>query len=199
MRILPNALIGRLAHLIPEPEIVLNLPILDSIASLKAEHDAVVVAHNYQVPLITAGVADFVGDSLAMARFAARCTAGTIVVCGVHFMAETVKLLCPRKHVLLPNLNARCSLADCIDADYVRTMRRSYPGLPIVAYVNTTAEVKAEADICCTSANAAAAARSLAVPRLIMVPDRHLAGYVARETGIEVVSCDGPNGSDCAR
>jgi quinolinate synthase len=187
----PEQFIARLGHLLPEPEILLNLPVLDSIIGLKAEHDAVVVAHNYQVPLITAGIADFVGDSLAMARYAAKCSARTIVVCGVHFMAETVKLLCPEKRVLLPNMNARCSLADSIDAEYVRGMRRSYPGLPIVAYVNTTAEVKAEADICCTSANACAVARSLGVRRLIMVPDRHLAGYVASETGIEVVSSNG--------
>ncbi|MGA2710152.1 MAG: quinolinate synthase NadA [Steroidobacteraceae bacterium] len=189
--ILADVVIARLARLMPEAEIMLNLPVLESIIDLKAEHDAVVVAHNYQVPLITAGIADFVGDSLAMARYATQCAARTIVVCGVHFMAETVKLLCPDKHVLLPNMNARCSLADSIDAEYVRMMRRSYPGLPIVAYVNTSAEVKAEADICCTSANAIAVARSFGVSRLIMLPDQHLAGYVARSTGIEVLSSDG--------
>jgi len=184
-------LVARLGRVLPEPEILLGLPLLESIIDLKAAHDAVVVAHNYQVPLITVGIADFVGDSLEMARYASQCTARTIVVCGVHFMAETVKLLCPDKRVLLPNMNARCSLAESVDAEYVRGMRRSYPGLPIVAYVNTTAEVKAEADICCTSANAAAVARSLGVRRLILVPDRHLAGYVERETGIEVVSSGG--------
>src|SRR5271166_3819323 len=146
-QILPEEFIARLARLMPEAEIMLNLPVLESIIDLKAAHDAVVVAHNYQVPLITVGIADFVGDSLEMARYASQCTARTIVVCGVHFMAETVKLLCPDKRVLLPNLNARCSLAESIDAEYVRGMRRSYPGLPIVAYVNTTAEVKAEADM----------------------------------------------------
>jgi quinolinate synthase len=187
-------LVTRLGRLLPEPEVLLSLPLLESIARLKVAHDAVVVAHDYQVPLITAGIADFVGDSLEMARYAARCEAGTIVVCGVHFMAETVKLLCPDKRVLLPNMNARCSLADSIDAQYVRGMRRSYPGLPIVAYVNTTAAVKAEADICCTSANAAAVARSLAVRRLILVPDRQLAADVERETGIEVVSSGGQCG-----
>jgi quinolinate synthase len=190
-RRVPQAVLERLGHVIPAPEIMLNLPILDSILSLKASRDAVIVAHNYQTPLITAGVADFVGDSLAMARYAVQCTARTIVVCGVHFMAETVKLLCPEKRVLLPNLNARCSLADSISADYVRTMRRANPGLPIVAYVNTPAAVKAEADVCCTSANAVAVARSFQVPRIIMIPDRHLAGYVARETGIEVISSQG--------
>jgi quinolinate synthase len=106
-------------------------------------------------------------------------------------MAETVKLLCPEKRVLLPNLNARCSLADSISPEYLRSMRRANPGLPIVAYVNTPAAVKAEADVCCTSANAVAVARSFRVPRIIMIPDRHLAGYVARETDIEVISSQG--------
>jgi quinolinate synthase len=186
-----DALIHRLAPVMPEPEILANWPVLVQILSMKAEQDAEIVAHNYQVPLITAGVADFVGDSLAMARFAATSRASTIVVCGVHFMAETVKLLCPDKRVLLPNLNARCSLADSINADYVRALRIAYPDLPVVAYVNTSAEVKAESDICCTSANAVEVARRLGVPRIIMVPDRHLAGYVARKTGIEVVNSGG--------
>jgi quinolinate synthase len=190
-RVDPEHLIAALGRVVPAAEIWLNLPLLEAIAALKAKHDAVIVAHNYQEPLIAAGVADFVGDSLAMARYAAQCTARVIVVCGVHFMAETVKLLCPNKRVLLPNLCARCSLADSVDRDYVRALRRSYPGLPMVAYVNTPAAVKAEADICCTSANAVAVARSLGVQRLIMVPDRHLAGYVARETGLDIVSCHG--------
>jgi quinolinate synthase len=185
------SLVERLGRLLPLPEVLLQMPILESIARLKARHDAVVVAHNYQVPIITAGIADFVGDSLAMARYAAQCTARTIVVCGVHFMAETVKLLCPDRRVLLPNLNARCSLADSIDAGYVRDLRIKYPGLPVVAYVNTPAEVKAEADICCTSGNAVAVAQSLAVRRLILVPDRHLARYVAQEAAIDVVTSDG--------
>ena len=186
-----DELIHRLAPVMPELEILVNWPVLAQILSLKALEDAVIVAHNYQVPLITSGVADFVGDSLSMARFAAASKARTIVVCGVHFMAETVKLLCPGQRVLLPNRAARCSLADSINADYVRALKAAYPGLPVVAYVNTPAAVKAEADICCTSANAVEVARSLAVPRIIMVPDRHLAGYVERETGIEVVNSFG--------
>jgi quinolinate synthase len=186
-----DELIHRLAPVMPESEIVANWPDLGQILLMKADQDAEIVAHNYQVPLITAGIADFVGDSLAMARFAATSRAGTIIVCGVHFMAETVKLLCPDKRVLLPNLNARCSLADSINADYVHALRIAYPDLPVVAYVNTSAEVKAESDICCTSANAVDVARRLAVPRIIMVPDRHLAGYVARKTGIEVVNSGG--------
>jgi quinolinate synthase len=186
-----DQLISRLGRVVPEAEIAVHLPLIRSIEALKAENDAVIVAHNYQTPLIAAGVADFVGDSLAMARYAAQCTARVIVVCGVHFMAETVKLLCPNKRVLLPNLRARCSLADSIDADYVRALRQFYPDLPLVAYVNTPAAVKAEADVCCTSANAAAVARSLGVPRLIMLPDRYLARYVARETGLDIITCHG--------
>jgi len=145
---------ARLSRVIPHAEIAVHLPTLRTVADLKAVRDAVIVAHNYQVPLITAGIADFVGDSLAMARFAAGCPARVIVVCGVRFMAETVKLLCPDKRVLLPNLQAGCSLADSLDAAYARALREAHPGIPLVAYVNTPAAVKAEADICCTSANA---------------------------------------------
>lgn len=184
-------LTAQLAHVLPEAEIVLGLPALQAIVALKAERGAVVVAHNYQVPLITAGIADFVGDSLAMARYAAQCTAPVIVVCGVHFMAETVKLLCPTKRVLLPSLLAGCSLAASITAEDIRSLRRRYPQTPVVAYVNTSAAVKAEADICCTSANAVAVARSLQVQRLLMVPDRHLAGYVARQTGLDILTSHG--------
>lgn len=181
-------LMGRLARVLPAAEIALALPVLERIAELKAARDAVVVAHNYQVPLITAGTADFVGDSLAMARFAAACDAPVIVVCGVHFMAETVKLLCPRKSVLSPNPLAGCSLAASVTAADVRALRARNPGAPVIAYVNTSAAVKAESDICCTSANAAAVAVCLRTSRVIMVPDRHLAGFVARHTGLDVVS-----------
>lgn len=186
-----HQLSSKLAHLMPEAEILLNLPLLERITALKAEQDAVIVAHNYQVPLITAGIADFTGDSLAMAHFAARCAAQTIVVCGVYFMAESVKLLCPDKRVLIPNVNAGCSLAESITAENVRELRRKYPDIPVVAYVNTSAAVKAEVDICCTSANAVAVARGLGAPRLIMLPDRHLAQYVARHTGLEVIAWQG--------
>ncbi len=184
-------LTARLARVVPAAEIALALPLLERIAASKAGRDAVIVAHNYQIPLISAGAADFVGDSLAMARFAATCDAPVIVVCGVHFMAETVKLLCPGKIVLSPNPLAGCSLAASIEAADVRELRARHPGAPVIAYVNTTAAVKAESDICCTSANAAAVAVSLRVPRVIMLPDRHLAGYVARRTGLDVVSFAG--------
>ena len=183
---------------------------VDAIIRLKSLKDAVIVAHDDQLDIVASGIADFVGDSLAIARFAATCGAGTVVVCGVYFMAEMVKLLSPEKHVLIPNLNARCTLAESIDAGYVREMRRRYAGFPVVAYVNTPAEVKAEADICCTSANAVAIARSLAAPALILLPYPALARRVARATGLEVVTIDagcclhgerGPTGSvdSCSR
>ncbi|HUX72444.1 MAG TPA: quinolinate synthase NadA [Steroidobacteraceae bacterium] len=186
-----GTLTAKLARVLPQAEIFLALPLLRAIAALKADRAAVVVAHNYQVPLISVGIADFVGDSLAMARYAAQTAAPVIVVCGVHFMAETVKLLCPDKQVLLPNMLAGCSLAAAIGAEDVRSLRRRHPRAPVIAYVNTSAAVKAEADICCTSANAVAVARSLRAERLIMVPDRHLAGYTARQTGLEILTSDG--------
>lgn len=181
----------RLATLLPDFEIAAHYDTLQAVLELKARHDAVIVAHNYQAPLITAGVADFTGDSLAMARFAADSQARTIVVCGVYFMAESTKLLCPEKRVLIPNLNAGCSLAESITAHDVRGLRRRYPGVPVVAYVNSSAAVKAEVDVCCTSANAVAVAQGLNAPRLIMLPDRHLGHYVAQRTGLEVITWTG--------
>ncbi len=139
----------------------LALPTLAHILRLKAERAAVVVAHNYQTPLIANGIADFVGDSLAMARFAGRCEAPLIVVCGVRSMAATVKLLCPEKTVLRPAPRAGWSLAESVTAEDILALRRRHPDTPVVAYVNTSAAVKAEADICCTSANAVAVAGSL--------------------------------------
>lgn len=186
-----EGLFNSLAAVVPEAEIELALPLIERVVELKASRDAVVVAHNYQVPLITAGIADFVGDSLAMARFASRCQAPVIVVCGVHFMAESVKLLCPSKTVLLPNLAAGCSLAESIAPQDIRALRRSHPDTPVITYVNTPAAVKAESDICCTSANAVAVARSLNARRLIMVPDRHLAEHVARATGLKIIHSGG--------
>ena len=194
MNAVPNsdaALLARLSRVLPEPEILLAAPLIERIRALKAEQDAVVVAHNYQVPLVSAAVADFTGDSLAMAQFALGSRARTIVVCGVRFMAETVKLLCPERRVLLPASEAGCSLADSISAESVRHIRECCPGVPAVAYVNTTAAVKAEVDICCTSANAVRVVRSLGVPRVIMLPDQHLAGFVARETDVEVIAWGG--------
>ena len=182
---------ARLGHVVPEAEIELALPLIEEILELKARHEAVVVAHNYQVPLITAAIADFTGDSLAMARYGARSRARTIVVCGVRFMAETAKLLCPEQHVLLPSRTAGCSLAESITAADVIELRRRYPGVPVIAYVNTSAAVKAEADICCTSANAVEVALALESPRVILLPDRHLAHYVAQRCAIEVIPWPG--------
>ena len=182
---------ARLARVMPGAEAALSLPLIEEIRELKARRGALIVAHNYQVPAITAGVADFTGDSLAMARYAAEAEAGTIVVCGVRFMAETAKLLNPQRTVLLPAPDAGCSLADAISAADVRALRQQHPGVPIVAYVNTTAAVKAEVDVCCTSANAVAVVESLRAPRVIMLPDRYLAAYVAERVACEIIVWDG--------
>lgn len=184
-------LAARLAGVIPVPELELNLPLIEEILELKDRAGAAVVAHNRQVPLITSTIADVTGDSLALAQFALRSEAETIVVCGVRFMAETVKLLCPEKRVLLPVAAAGCSLADSIAADDVLRIRAHCPGVPVIAYVNTSAAVKAEADICCTAANAARIASSLASESVILLPDRHLADYVARAAEIEVIAWEG--------
>jgi len=164
---------------------------IDAILRLKRERDAVILAHNYQTPEIFHGVADIVGDSLALAREAARTDASVIVLCGVHFMAETAKLLNPGKTVLIPDLEAGCSLAESITGADVRLMRQRYPGVPVVTYVNTSAEVKAESDICCTSGNARAVIESLGVPRVIMLPDEYLARNIAAQTAVEVIAWHG--------
>jgi quinolinate synthase len=188
---LRSELRARLHPVMPEAEVDDSLPLVEEILDLKASLGAVVVAHNYQVPLVTAGIADFTGDSLAMARYGARAWARTIVVCGVRFMGETAKLLGPEKTVLLPAPEAGCSLAGSITADDVRTMRERNPDAPVVAYVNTTAEVKAESDICCTSSNAAQVVLSLGAPRVIMLPDRYLASYVAERVPCGVIAWPG--------
>ena len=164
---------------------------MDAILRLKRERNAVVLAHNYQTPEIFHCVADFVGDSLALARQAKTVEANTIVLAGVFFMAETAKILNPEKTVLIPNLAAGCSLADLITSDDVRLLRASHPGVPIVAYVNTSAAVKAEADICCTSGNARAIVESLGTTRVILLPDEYLARNVASETDVEVLTWAG--------
>ena len=164
---------------------------IDAILALKRERDAVILAHNYQTPEIFHCVADIVGDSLALAREAMKVDAGTIVLAGVHFMAETAKLLNPAKRVLIPDLDAGCSLAASITAADVRLLRQRYPGVPVVTYVNTSAAVKAESDICCTSGNAKRIVESLGVPKVIMLPDEYLAQNIAAETGIEIVTWAG--------
>jgi quinolinate synthase len=164
---------------------------IDAVLALKHERDAVILAHNYQTPEIFHGVADLVGDSLALARMAMKTEAEIIVLAGVHFMAETAKLLNPDKTVLIPALDAGCSLAESITAQDVALLRQNYPGVPIVAYVNTSAAVKAESDICCTSSNAKAVVESLGAPRVIMLPDEYLARNVAATTNVDIISWKG--------
>src|SRR5438445_1807552 len=149
-------------------------PDVDAILALKREKNAVILAHNYQTPEIFHGVADIVGDSLALAREAMKTDADIIVLAGVHFMAETAKLLNPAKRVLIPDLEAGCSLAASITAADIKLLRERHPGVPIVTYVNTSAEVKAESDVCCTSGNAKELIRGLGVPRVIMRADAHV-------------------------
>lgn len=181
------AVYERLRDVIPEIEWPVHAPYIAAIRKLKLERKAVILAHNYQTPEIFHGVADLTGDSLALAREAAKTRAGRIVLCGVHFMAETAKLLNPDKTVLIPDLEAGCSLADAITAADVRLLRQRYPGVPVVTYVNTSAAVKAESDICCTSANALQAVESLGAGRVIFLPDEYLGRYVASQTSVEVI------------
>ena len=164
---------------------------IGEILRLKRERNAVVLAHNYQTPDIFHTVADIVGDSLALAREAARTDADVIVLAGVHFMAETAKLLNPEKTVLIPDLRAGCSLAASITAADIRLMRERHPGVPVVSYVNTSAAVKAESDICCTSSNAKKIVEGLGVPRVIMLPDEYLARNIAAQTKVEIIAWKG--------
>ncbi len=181
----------RVRNVVPAVEWPVFAPYIKAINDLKAVRNAVILAHNYQTPEIFHCVADIVGDSLQLAQEAARADAEVIVQCGVHFMAETSKILCPDKVVLIPDSEAGCSLAASITGEDVRRLRDSYPGVPIVAYVNTTADVKAEVDICCTSSNAVEVVESLGAPRVIMLPDRYLAKWVAAQTKVEIVSWHG--------
>lgn len=177
----------RLRGVIPEIEWPVHAPYIAAIRRLKTERRAVILAHNYQTPEIFHGVADLTGDSLALARAAARTDAERIVLCGVHFMAETAKILNPEKTVLIPDLAAGCSLAEAVTADDVRLLRQRYPGVPVVTYVNTSAAVKAESDLCCTSANAVQAVESLGSDRVILLPDEYLGRYVASKTRVQVI------------
>jgi quinolinate synthase len=162
-----------------------------AILELKKKRNAVILAHNYQTPEIFHCVADIVGDSLALARKAAEVDADVIVLAGVHFMAETAKLLNPSKTVLIPDMAAGCSLADSITPEDVALLREAHPGVPIITYVNTSAAVKAASDICCTSGNAKKVVESLGVPRVLMIPDEFLAQNVARETDVEILAWHG--------
>src|SRR6476646_1576680 len=184
-------LYDRVKHVIPPFEWASFCADIDAILELKKRRRAVILAHNYQTPEIFHGVADIVGDSLALAREAMKVDAEVIVLAGVHFMAETAKLLNPDKTVLIPNLEAGCSLADSITANDVRLMRQRYPGVPVITYVNTSAVVKAEADICCTSGNARAVVESLGTDQVIMLPDEYLARNIAAQTHVRVIAWKG--------
>lgn len=173
----------------------LQAPLIAEINRLKKEMNAVILAHNYMTPDIFHGVGDYVGDSLGLAREAAKSDAQIIVQGGVHFMAETSKILAPEKTVLIPDLRAGCSLATSITGEQVRLIKQRYPGVPVVTYVNTTADVKAETDICCTSANAVQvvewAAKQWGTDRVILIPDQFLAKNVARQTDIKIIAWAG--------
>ena len=177
----------KVSHAVPAVEWATMADDVDAIMRLKQERNAVILAHNYMTPEIFHGVSDIVGDSLALAREAIDVKADVIVLAGVHFMAETAKLLNPGKTVLIPDLRSGCSLAESITPTDVRALRAAHPGVPVVTYVNTSAAVKAESDICCTSGNAVKVIESFGVPKVIMIPDRFLAANVARQTGVEVI------------
>jgi quinolinate synthase len=181
----------RVAKVIPSVEWPFHAPYVKAINELKKARNAVILAHNYQTPEIYHCVADYIGDSLQLAKLAAKSDADVIVQGGVYFMAETSKILNPQKTVLIPDAEAGCSLAASITGADVRALRREYPGVPIVAYVNTSAEVKAEVDICCTSSNAVKVVESLGVDTVIMVPDRFLAQNVAAQTKVKIIAWHG--------
>ena len=188
-------LYAKVSHVIPEIEWPVHAPYIDAINRLKREKKAVILAHNYMTPEIFHCVADLMGDSLQLAREAARTDARVIVQAGVHFMAETSKILSPKKKVLIPDPNAGCSLAESITGMDVRLLKQRHPGLPVVTYVNTSAEVKAESHVCCTSSNAVAVvediAREWGVDSVVMVPDEYLALNVAKRTRIRIITWKG--------
>lgn len=182
-----SAVRQRLQGQVSDVEWPLIAPLIADIQRLKADRNAIILAHNYMRPEIFHGVADIVGDSLALARLAAGTDAQVIVMAGVHFMAETAKILCPEKTVLMPDLRAGCSLAESITAADVRALKARYPGVPVVVYVNTSAAVKAEADICCTSGNALKVVESLDADRVLFLPDRYLAANIAAQTDVGII------------
>ncbi len=181
----------RVSSVVPPVEWPAFAPYIKAIDELKRQRNAVILAHNYMTPEIFHCVADFVGDSLQLAKEASKTDAEVIVQCGVHFMAETSKILNPDKTVLIPDSRAGCSLAASITGEDVRALREAYPGVPVVTYVNTSADVKAESDICCTSSNAVKVVESLGAPRVIMIPDEYLAKYVATQTDVEIITWKG--------
>ncbi len=186
-----SSLYDRVSRVIPKAEWLSFQDDVEAILELKRRHNAVILAHNYQTPEIFHGVADIVGDSLALARKAVEVDADIIVLAGVHFMAETAKLLNPEKTVLIPDMEAGCSLAESITPEDIALLRQAHPGVPVVTYVNTSAAVKAASDICCTSGNARQVVESLGVPKVLMLPDEYLARNVARETNVELIAWHG--------
>ena len=181
----------KISSVVPEIEWKIHAPLIHKINKLKKEKNAVILAHNYQTPEIYHGVADIAADSLALAVEASKTEADIIILCGVHFMAETAKLMNPNKKVLLPDLKAGCSLASSITGKDVRLLKQKYPGVPVVSYVNTSADVKAESDICCTSANAIKAVESFGSDKVIFLPDQYMAKYVASKTKVKIISWKG--------
>ena len=178
----------KVSKVIPEIEWAFHAPLIHKINMLKKKKNAVVLAHNYQTPEIFHGIADIAADSLALAVEAKKTDADIIVLCGVHFMAETAKLMNPSKKILLPDMGAGCSLAESITGKDVRMLKEKYPSVPVVTYVNTSAEVKAESDICCTSANAVRVVESLGVDKVIFLPDQYMAKYVQTKTKVQIIS-----------
>ena len=178
----------KVSKVIPEIEWSFHAPLIHKINMLKKEKNAVVLTHNYQTPEIFHGVSDVAADSLALAVEASKTESDIIILCGVHFMAETAKLMNPKKKVLLPDMGAGCSLASSITGKDVRLLKEKYPGVPVVSYVNTSAEVKAESDICCTSANAVQVVESLGASKVIFLPDQYMAKYISTKTKVQIIS-----------
>ena len=191
IKISTDPIFNKISKVVPEIEWKVHAPLIYKINKLKKEKNAVILAHNYQTPEIYHGIADFSSDSLALAIEASKTKADIIVMCGVHFMAETAKLMSPNKKVLLPDMNAGCSLSSSITGKDVRLLKQKYPGVPVVSYINTSADVKAETDVCCTSANAVKVVESLNVEKVIFLPDEYLAKYVASNTKVKIISWKG--------
>ena len=180
-----------ISKIIPEVEWPFHAPLVHEINKLKKEKNIAILTHNYQTPEIFHCVSDIVGDSLKLAYEARDVEADTIIVCGVHFMAETAKILSPEKNVLIPDNRAGCSLSESITAADIRLLKQKYPGVPGVTYVNTSAEVKAETDVCCTSGNAKHVVESLGTDTVIFLPDEFLAQNIAAQTDVKIISWKG--------
>ena len=187
----PEKIYSKISKFVPEAEWKIHAPLIEKINKLKKQKNTIILAHNYQTPEIYHGVADIAADSLALAIEASKTKADKIIMCGVHFMAETAKLMNPSKKVFLPDIRAGCSLSSSITGKDVKLLKQKYPGVPVVSYVNTSADVKAETDVCCTSANAVKVVESLKVKKVIFLPDQYLANYVAKNTKVKIISWKG--------